>query len=1446
MNHPVSSALSNPPAARRVRRSRRALALSALAALVVPLAMPFTAMPAFAAGETLEVAIGQVDGTADFDATGGPGRDTGSGNGIIRTNDTITYNVEMRVEGGTASNTTFTMTLPRGYELDAVPAVCTGPGSSLTPPSLGAPVQPLTATSYQALPQQVLVCNVGTRSAGSTLSYPVVARVRSEVPNGTVSGPVTAAATSDAVTTPVVSAPVSSTVSAAPKWDLSKNNTALQPDSGFFARSNEPCFFDTARTCITYDFPVLLGSDNGGKGSTPLSGPITFTDDLSPESLFPAGTTTSPAWLAAGAGALEKYGARLKNCVKSNSFNTPGVRIGSTAAMTEVTSVRDAGTMTCSQPGGPGTAAQVSITGADTSLYTFPTEAVSPSGSVLPGNKAYAVSQRIGISIPIDAVNDLGVTVGASTSLRMRNQFENFSLTGLDGVTPNDAGANDPSNDYRSMVQATTAPGGFSKQFIGVPDAPGNTPPNEFNPSYAWAQGPPSNNTMRSGSITVAPGQTVISGLHIKGSNSVVNQPGTAIACDSWDPALLTLAPGDYPGRAIIGQKYPSNGAAVWRSGELGADTSPAFTVQYSTGAGGSGDASACASGDWFDAPQDVPGGIEAVSRVRIWLEMTAGPSFDINDTFFSIALRVSEDAQAGQIIPNWGSVMFRFGDQQSLTEMLADPSNVWRKSTYNPANHSGSFGDRLIAAPALARITKTVKGPSATGFSDAVPAVTGGDEVQYRLAPTLTSSGMTTEVSTPVRVEDCIPAGQNFQSASVTPTVVAATSPEDAELQCGDRETYVLWELGERVPNQPIEPIIVTVRVSTVSSGGTFTNTTLVSSPGDLSSVSQRDDTAQVQIVQPSGVQIDKVALTPLVEVNRTGETSKDPLVWRIDLANIQAPGTLTAPDLIDVLPANGLNGTSFDGSLTFDSASVLAGGSNVRILYSSSATIAQDPSDPSNGPTGATVWCDAPTGGSVVVGSGTSADCPTSAAEVTGLRVQRPGPFLPGNLISVELSMIPTGNAADDVYVNRTFGRVGGLVLPVGPVDAPERVLASSIGDFVWNDLDADGVQDAGEPGVEGMPVTVTGTDVDGNAVTATTVTDANGAYLFAGLPSGTYTVTFDQAWASAHHFDLTVQNVGEDDAADSDADPSSGQSDEISLGVDEDRVDIDAGLVQRQGGLVIAKDLSGAGADAATGPFEFSVECSYNGATVFTDTVTLERTGEESTLTSERLGPIPVGASCVVSETVTGGADSAPAPVTVLIAENDSENTVTVGFLNEFSAGTIGVSKVLDGTAADDEDVLEKVFTVEVTCQVVRDGLEEPLTVYSGALQVQGGETVFALDHAGEAILLPLGAVCFGEETETGGADEAVVDHDSLSNGVAVEAGTPDELQRLLITATNTFDDAVVPPAPGGADPASPAPAGGLAVTGATVTGTVLLAIVLLAAGVLLMMRRRVREK
>ena len=72
------------------------------------------------------------------------------------------------------------------------------------------------------------------------------------------------------------------------------------------------------------------------------------------------------------------------------------------------------------------------------------------------------------------------------------------------------------------------------------------------------------------------------------------------------------------------------------------------------------------------------------------------------------------------------------------------------------------------------------------------------------------------------------------------------------------------------------------------------------------------------------------------------------------------------------------------------------------------------------------------------------------------------------------------------------------------------------ASLAGSVYEDLNNDGVFDAGEPGIAGVDVTLTGTDDLGNAVDVTVQTDVDGNYVFTDLrpaDASGYTITETQ---------------------------------------------------------------------------------------------------------------------------------------------------------------------------------------------------------------------------------------------------------------------------------------------------------------------------------------------
>ncbi len=115
------------------------------------------------------------------------------------------------------------------------------------------------------------------------------------------------------------------------------------------------------------------------------------------------------------------------------------------------------------------------------------------------------------------------------------------------------------------------------------------------------------------------------------------------------------------------------------------------------------------------------------------------------------------------------------------------------------------------------------------------------------------------------------------------------------------------------------------------------------------------------------------------------------------------------------------------------------------------------------------------------------------------------------------------------------------------MGDVDilsACSKPLMTSLGSLVWNDVDNDGIQDAGEAGLAGAVVSlwvdngtgtfVAATETNGNLV-ANQTTGADGLYYFSNLPVGTYRV---RVVPPAKYFPSSVQNTTADNNIENDS--------------------------------------------------------------------------------------------------------------------------------------------------------------------------------------------------------------------------------------------------------------------------------------------------------------------
>lgn len=134
-------------------------------------------------------------------------------------------------------------------------------------------------------------------------------------------------------------------------------------------------------------------------------------------------------------------------------------------------------------------------------------------------------------------------------------------------------------------------------------------------------------------------------------------------------------------------------------------------------------------------------------------------------------------------------------------------------------------------------------------------------------------------------------------------------------------------------------------------------------------------------------------------------------------------------------------------------------------------------------------------------------------------------------GDYVVVEIQPDGYGNGRENPTNRVPVTIVSDETPPV--VNFGERT--GSLSGLVYNDTNNNGVRDANEPVIGGVTVTLTGTDARGETVTRTTVTQADGSYVFTDLQGGTYSVTETQPDGYDDGIDTAGTSGGTSDGAD-----------------------------------------------------------------------------------------------------------------------------------------------------------------------------------------------------------------------------------------------------------------------------------------------------------------------
>jgi uncharacterized repeat protein (TIGR01451 family) len=379
------------------------------------------------------------------------------------------------------------------------------------------------------------------------------------------------------------------------------------------------------------------------------------------------------------------------------------------------------------------------------------------------------------------------------------------------------------------------------------------------------------------------------------------------------------------------------------------------------------------------------------------------------------------------------------------------------------------------------ASVTTPVTAPAydlvVTKHDDADP-VNVGDDVGY----TITVSNNAASTAEGVRLVDILPLP--LPSGEAAPTLVSVTAPGGANFTldpgtaigaAGGRITFTIPLLGGSGPGSTGEPASLQFRVVLRGvSRGTFQNNAKVDfalaaqnaydSPQDNNTVAENTTfrfKADVQVVSKAAVSTGTA--TPLATAS-----SSQTFDWLVQLRN-NGPDPAETTSFTDTLPSPLV--------LTGTPVFTVTGGSF----------------------TPAAPTCTGAVGGTAVSCAITS--MPANGTATVRIPVRFGGAAPANGTVLTNRAHIVTTGSADTV---------GGIDPDGGNNfnDGQITVQNSAMSGRVYEDLNGNGQRNAGEPGIAGVTLQLTGTDGLGNAVTQTTTTDGNGNWAFT-VQAGTYSV-------------------------------------------------------------------------------------------------------------------------------------------------------------------------------------------------------------------------------------------------------------------------------------------------------------------------------------------------
>ena len=1069
---------------------------------------------------------GVYTGTPPFNTSGtctDAGDDCGDDDARIRSADIVSYAWSVAASGIAAGDPDFTSVVMEQTLIpdakatvifDSIPAIC------LPPPQGTGGLDPKSKIVDHPDGSQTLVCNLGSMGNGDQKSFTVPVRPlassfnRSTYTSTQFVYALDAAGNKASLDTDYLDDTVYE-ISASPAWDLIGDRPNVYEGGVRFhdmgtGRGSERGFYVWMAAHLGADV------DRAGKGVSSLPAKFDFTPVLT--ATTSDGVTDFPIEYSVTdcRPNLTNWGTSVwgsESVQPNRDLNEHAVDSG-----------------TCSISGDPINGWKLTANDVNTLGTRYPTETIN--GSSLAAGPYLQMAYRIRLFVPFSQIDNENTTA-QSGSINITSCLSDFDPDDVAGISNYLSG-------YEPGYNGFAMPDGSKSNNCTGPITLEISAKGKFS-SYTAASTnesgtliyPPMISTAHAGDGLVEPGESYVNATNLSNAGSI--DLSDVSICTKFDNTTQQLAQsadvGAAPGsnafvvslyRAIASDwkvEYATSNSLIVDPLDKNADSVNDFNavsgrfegnwqplVDYD-----------CAdqSLSWTENPSSV--GIDNINLVRVTpktstVALGAGEYIRLlvplkaRDTFYG-------GEYDGQSIPV-GTVLATFSTWRSKEFQPA-----YRNTLYRPSPESSiKDGDRVTLTRIKIDIAKSTVSPEAP--SGTVTSTLAGNSIIWRLEPIINSISSGSDVAENVVITDVLPSTLIYDHActvehaeGVEPTTVEKNFPSLGE-------TTLTWSLDNLFATDPIVPIVYCTLTDESSPAGTaVVNSAFIDADNAIAS---SPATQTVTLGQAGSLE----AATLLSSVtNLVNSKQLHTLRW----LNFSTTSIVSAPTIINVLPHIG-DGDSlsarnpvsdFTGTLhlvelpsvTWTDGTLPVASDEFATLgtfYFSAdkaTSISHDPDyNTSN-------WCDYD-GERFVNPTLTDGECPTEISDITAIKyvsnydLETNGDPKQGLLMTYTLQA--NNNKPFDKYVN-IFGLDSASFPEFQYVISKTSVLliaAHSIGDFVFTDVNNNGVYDAAIdlPAPDG--VTVELYDYATNKLLASVVTNS-GAYLFDELEPGDFYV-------------------------------------------------------------------------------------------------------------------------------------------------------------------------------------------------------------------------------------------------------------------------------------------------------------------------------------------------